>query len=329
MMNNGHNQLDPRDQAAEWFSLQQGRTLTGEERIAFDAWLCADSKHREEYRLLTQIWSLAGKLTPDDCMALAGAPPKHHLLARFAGRRPLMAGMGLACLLIAAIGVTCWAVHQPETDYVQELSTQQGERREIVMPDGSRFALNTATKAMVRYGSVERYVHLLDGEMMLTIVNDQTRPFIIESGKTRVEAGQSRVYVRKDERGVGVAVEQGELRVATGPVWARQSEQLGSGFTVSINDDHIAPMRRLDIDVVAAWTNGQMIFKDERLAVVIAEMNRYLSNPIHVHDEQAANLRIAGVFNLDDVGAFVSALPSVLPVRIQIDARGHTQIVSA
>jgi ferric-dicitrate binding protein FerR (iron transport regulator) len=44
-------------------------------------------------------------------------------------------------------------------------------------------------------------------------------------------------------------------------------------------------------------------------------MNRYATRRIVVGDEQAASLRISGVFHEGDVDGFVSTLAAYLPVR--------------
>jgi transmembrane sensor len=322
------NKNDPREVAAYWFTRLQSADVTEEERTAFDTWYQADPVHSYEYGLLERIWTLAGQVPRGSWADLTEeATPKKATTAHWLGRRQMMVGMGIACMLFAAIGLSRWSANKPDTDYIAELTTKAGERRKVTLPDGSLFELNTATRATVRYDNVQRYVHLQDGEMMLTIAADKTRPFIVEAADARLEAGTTKFNIRKDTEGLGVVVEEGELFVATGPLWGRQSEQIGAGYGTHVASGGMATMRRIDVEAVTAWTNGQLIFKDERLAVVIREMNRHLPNPIHVHNEDVANMRIAGVFNLDDVHAFVTALPAILPVRIDTDSHGHTKIM--
>ena len=54
------------------------------------------------------------------------------------------------------------------------------------------------------------------------------------------------------------------------------------------------------IERVAAWTERRLVFRGEPLSAVVAEFNRYRLQALIVDDPRLAEIRINGVFDLDD-----------------------------
>lgn len=118
--------MAPREAAAYWFTRMRSADLTDTEYTTFEQWFRADPVHRQEYRLLERVWSMAGELTDDDCARLTEAPQHQRSAFLTMGRRYMAVGMGLACMLFAAIGVSHWVTSEPDDCYVTELSAHTG-----------------------------------------------------------------------------------------------------------------------------------------------------------------------------------------------------------
>src|SRR6185437_5132157 len=69
-----------------------------------------------------------------------------------------------------------------------------------------------------------------------------------------------------------------------------------------------------DVDEATSWRNGQAVFRDERLADAIAEMNRYTEVKIVVVSPTIQDLKISGVFRTDRQDNFVAALTAFYPI---------------
>ena len=80
----------------------------------------------------------------------------------------------------------------------------------------------------------------------------------------------------------------------------------GGGETVRIQP--------VDVATLTAWRQGKTVFNDTPLAEVVREVNRYRAQPIQVAPA-LARVRISGVFDVDDTGAFLKALPALVPLR--------------
>jgi transmembrane sensor len=83
----------------------------------------------------------------------------------------------------------------------------------------------------------------------------------------------------------------------------------------------------VSIDRATAWENGEIVFENDRLASVVARINRYARQPVVITDSPTAELRISGVFHTGDVDGFVSTLVSYLPVQAEKGADGVTRLM--
>ena len=88
-------------------------------------------------------------------------------------RRPaLQWAAGLAASVIVAGGLGWWlTLSRPD-----QFQTKVGEQRSVLLADGSRVTLNTASKIEVRLQADHRVVQLLRGEALFEVAHDAQRP---------------------------------------------------------------------------------------------------------------------------------------------------------
>jgi transmembrane sensor len=63
-----------------------------------------------------------------------------------------------------------------------------------------------------------------------------------------------------------------------------------------------------------AWQRGKLIFRDQPLTEVVAELNRYARTHIVLKGAEIGRLRVSGVFPIDDA-AVLGALQKAFPIR--------------
>lgn len=202
--------------------------------------------------------------------------------------------------------------------------------------------LDTATQAEVRLYRDRREVRLIDGQAMFTVHADASQPFHVLAGFTRVTVVGTRFSVRHTRSGLGdgdtrVAVEEGRVRVRRrvpdgDGAFTDTSElvELTAGQRVAADaGGRIGPVARLAVAAVAPWREGRVSFEDTPLSQALAEFERYGDTRLVVHDPAVAALRIGGSFELRHLATFAQVLPQMLPVRLQPQRDGTTEIVSA
>jgi transmembrane sensor len=69
-----------------------------------------------------------------------------------------------------------------------------------------------------------------------------------------------------------------------------------------------------------AWRNDRLEFIDEPLSVVIDNLNRYSTQPLHIEDTDLSNLSYTGSIRTDAIDSWLGALPQVFPLRVSKQA---------
>lgn len=313
---------DPRDAAAFWFARARSGSMTEAERRAFEAWRRSSPRHEREYAKVQGIWNATTVIPPERLRALAREPGSR----RFASRRNFGIGLGLACSAAVVGGYALPWLLEGQLSYSGMLSTRRGERRQVALPDNSILQLNTATQARVMYYEHSRKVELLAGEITFSVAADAARPFYVDADKTSVRVTGTRFNVRRDGDDVRVAVDSGVVEVSSGHWWSRRTARLTAGQGVDAADGDLAAIRPVNIVALLAWQQGQIVFENTPLKQVVQEMNRYSPSAILLSDSRLGQIRIAGVFSIDNPQSFLDLLPEIAPVRILVRPNGGSII---
>jgi transmembrane sensor len=247
------------------------------------------------------------------------------------GRRSVIAA---SFILIVAGLATSWFAYAPRS-YV----TGIGERRIVVLSDGSRLSLDAATEVDVRFHDSSRQLWLKRGRANFNVAKDALRPFSVAVGRTVVVATGTEFSVEVVGGQVHVVLVEGRVAIlkdqgaATGRTHVDLTPISGSGGGQGVQADHyLTPGRELIMSAKAgdahilpvdpqrslSWESGQLIFSDEPLQTAVDRVNRYTKSPIMVGDGRAAAIPISGVFAAGDTQAFINGVTAVFPVHLAV-----------
>lgn len=311
-------------QAAQWFFLMQSGEATPAERTHWTRWREADPSHEAAWQRAEQVSRKFGMLPGGLAMPTLGRTAR-------ADRRGAV--KALAVLLTAGpAGWLAWRA-SPAREWLADHRTATGERREVRLPDGTRIQLNTATAFDVAYDKSLRLVRLRAGEILVDTAPDSVpsgdpayRPFVVETAQGRLRALGTRFVVRQHEdRRSHVAVLEGAVEVRPddardAAVVLRAGEQ--AGFSASAVDA-VVPVGP-DAD---DWSRGMLRAKNMRLHDFLAELARYRPGVLRC-DPAVAELRVSGVFQLNDTGPVLDSLPQALPVDVLFRTRYWVTVVA-
>jgi transmembrane sensor len=320
------------DQAVQWaVRLQSG--MAGEaERHACAAWRSASPLHEEAWTRVQAVEQVFGAVPAGsahaarqalEAAAQAGGKP--------ASRRRALSLLGVGALAAISAGLAArLAPWSEESAY----ASRAGERRQVVLADGTRLQLNARTVVDVTFTPLQRLLVLREGEIFIDTGADAhafagKRPFWVQAGQVRLQA-----------LGTAFAVEQAALAQATptqlhvrqglvaihlegkAPVLA----QAGETYRISDGDRSAPVVRVLQPESdPTAWLDGALVAKRMRLDAFAAALSRYHREPVFC-DAGAAALRVSGVFQLDGPQAAeraLDALAATLPVRIERTGKGE------
>lgn len=310
------------DQAAEWLTLLMSGEATPEDKLQWQRWRESDPDNECAWQ---HIESVTGWLENMQAQVTYGAlsPYAQSKGPISAGRRKTIALLSGAVVLLGsgalASRTNMWQL--ATADY----RTARGEQRSMTLDDGTVVTLNTASAIDVRFDEYTRVVHLLSGEIALMTrhaVSGQAsdpRPLYVQTAEGRIRSLGTHFSVRQWQGHTTVAVLQSAVEVVpaqspTTHIIVKQGQSLL--FTSRDVAGEPAPMEEQQL----AWFKGQIIADNMRLGNFMEELARYLPGIVRCEPE-AADLRFSGVFPLNDIPGILTALPSVLPVRVRSRTR--------
>ena len=295
------------------------------------AWQARSAAHRLAFERCTDTWQDVPGLTLSGYAAVVGAahPEAPNLTRRAA----------LACAALAGVALVVW---RPWAR-VDIFETGVGEQRVVLLPDGTRMTLNTATRIGVTLTKAKRTVQVIRGEALFEIAKDAARPFVVQVADANVMATGTTFLVRTtpqgDDEAFGVTLIEGQVivRRAGDAAHGRPDEPVvmtpGERLRVRLAgaDARDAPGSRLDrpkIEHLTAWKRGEVVLDDVPMTDAVAEMNRYSNLPVGIVNVEAIGaLRVSGVMRAGDSEAFARAVAKLhslsvrmTPGRIELDA---------
>ncbi|MDD2059773.1 FecR family protein [Pseudomonas sp. GD03860] len=204
-------------------------------------------------------------------------------------------------------------------DWTSDYASGTGERRSFRLPDGSLLQLNTDSAADLAFDSRQRLIRLKRGEMMLTCANDTAhpagRPLLVQTRHALLEGFDARIVVRQEADCTQVSISQGNLAVhAPGAL-----QWFSAGQSVRVDVLGVSLLQQQTMDA-GAWVEGLIVTRDMRLAEFLAEIGRYRHGYLSCADD-IADLRLSGVFRLQDTDKLLQLLPQTLPVKLSYRTR--------
>lgn len=105
-----------------------------------------------------------------------------------------------------------------------------------------------------------------------------------------------------------------EHAVAIRPLNGGEETLLKAGERAAFSHERLGPARVLS-PRATAWTRGQIIAEGWRLGELAAELARYRPGILRC-DPAVAQLRISGVFQVDDTDQALAIIEETLPVQV-------------
>ena len=320
----GRKQTGPegtRADAAGWVVRLTAAEAGEGEWLAFAAWLEATPGGREAYDAALALWLLADQAGADDGRqdrrggASRGAP----LLSRFGGMAALGLG-GLGAAISAAFVLTLHTApalqaSRPATAAPLVYAAAPGQRRSVVLADGTALELNGGSRVEVVLDAHQRRVVMSEGEVAFAVVHDPNRPFAVSIGDRQVRDLGTEFDIRRAGGKIRVTVRKGAVEVASNGTSAETPIALGAGRQL-LHDEvtGASSVRSVSADEVFAWKQGRLIYRDQPLRVVVDDLNRTFPHAVRIEGERVAALRFTGVLAVDGEEATIRRLVALLPI---------------
>ena len=333
------------EEAAAFRARQSSCPLPEEEEVGFQTWLRASHDHSRAWNRQVKLWARLDDARASPAVA-AMADAALVRLRQHGNRRRFWKYASSPAASVLAVAIV-WRAHAPTQDVirgtasspllardmldprkapmVRDASTKVGERALIQLSDGSQVTLNTDSEIHADMSGAARKVTLLRGEAYFDVAKDAAHPFVVRVGSRQIVAVGTAFDVKIQPEMLKVNLVQGKVRVehivanhtssATTPNPAAPI-MMGAGSSLvaqASGEERVGP---LNVDREVGWRYGKLVFQDERIAEVIAEMNRYSNLKIEIRDPQIGERLLSGVFDPSGIAELARVLESYRLARI-------------
>lgn len=295
---------DDRAAAMRWFLVLNEEPVSAEDRAAFARWLAGGEGRVAAYARAEELWDRFGAVQP--------AWQRMQARRRVSRRAVLTGGVALMAGAAASGLVAPGRLLADET-------TGTGERRRLVLADGSRVELGGRSALSTRLDAGRRLVTLEVGEAWFRPAADP-RPFVLRTGQGLITATATTTTVAgafdvKRRGGVTIAAAlEGGLRLhpaAGAPV------DLPAGHRSAFDARAAGEPRPCRAQEVLAWRRDRIVFEDETLAAVVEDLERYRPGRIVPVGARVAGLKVTAVFDLTRPDRALDILAETLDLRIR------------
>jgi transmembrane sensor len=225
----------------------------------------------------------------------------------------------LAAAALGTVAIGIGAYIGLESSRGQTLTTARGEQRSLVLADGSRVILDTATRLRLHFSRERRALELLTGQAHFDVAKDPARPFIVTAGDKQVIAVGTAFDVSRELGVTSVMLTEGKIVVRQDGAAHVLDQTLSPGDRLIFQPDTRVRQDRPNIAAATAWQTGQVVFDDVPLSEAVEHMNRYESKPIVIADPAVGSLHISGAYKSGNADAFVKSVSILLPVVATAD----------
>lgn len=299
--------------------------IDDKEKEFFESWLNQCEENSNEFNLHKKVWEeMQIRFLPEDSESvfkniLNGIDDQQELdlqekqkITSSKGRQRFIIGAKIAAtllLFVTALYVFKTFVND-RTHVATIINTVEkqniaGQKSKIFLPDGSVVWLNAESKITFpeKFSDEKREINLT-GEAFFKVIKNPDQPFIVKSGSisTTVLGTSFNVRAFENESNVFVALKNGKVRVEALEKENFPAMFLEPGEAVKYNkSEGTAKKEEFDQELLLAWKDGIIVFKDAGLDEIINTLSRWYGVQFEVKNKSNEKWEYTGSFDNENL----------------------------
>ncbi len=265
---------------------------TPEELAEIKNWLGKDIDNLEMLDEVFNIYSISTvlppPLNPDTQKAWSKIDQKISLKNSFIFK--LRYAAAIAAVLVLGLALWGFIDNYLRLDQLShqftEIYTLPGQKTNVTLPDGSKVWLNSASmlKYPTDFNTREREV-VLTGEAFFDVHKDKSKRFRVKCGGLNVDVYGTSFNVKNypDEYIQEVTVAEGIVGITSN---SKEIKQITKGEQATLNKESGEVIfDKENADVVAAWKNNELIFRNTPIEEVIKALESWYGVKISIDNQ--------------------------------------------
>jgi len=234
-----------------------------------------------------------------------------------------------AILLLPVIAMSAFYLyfersnHEQLTTVYNTVETPLGMRSSLMLPDGTKVWLNAGSKISypVLFSDDCRKVSL-SGEAYFEVKKDKKWPFMVSAKNMNILVSGTifncNAYPENDQ--IQTVLVEGEVSLVNSSATVNVTMRPGELATFS-NNNHQVIKVKTDLQKYVAWKSGKLMFRDDKMNMVVEKLERWYNVEFEIQDSEIANYVYTATFIDESLDQVLKMLTLSAPIRYTISER--------
>jgi transmembrane sensor len=309
------------EQAALWLLKLQSADCTEQDRLAFLAWQQQDPQHaamaEKMQANLGQFEPLKRQQIPHQIVERSVKHSQEHELFK---PYPLLSVILILCLAVV-IGQLAMQQH-----WFADRHNAYNAWAVEQLADHSEIKLSGQTAYNIHFDAQHRQIELLEGNILVDVAKDATRPFVVLTKYAHIQALGTRFLVHQVEGATVLSMLHSStvvsVELANG---TRQQRRVEAGQQLWIDAQGMHASQRISVALAEqAWHSHRLAIDLMPLDQVLAILQSYEPRKIQYNAAALHGVQVSALLPLD--GTALNLLESTLAIQVEQDLFGRWQV---
>ncbi|MCL3781849.1 DUF4974 domain-containing protein [Prolixibacteraceae bacterium JC049] len=238
-----------------------------------------------------------------------------------------------AAMLVMVLGGLLWLTfsernggNNPYNDVYTSFSTANGQRAKLVLPDSTVVWLNSGTTLSYLFNEEKKRDVILNGQAFFQVRKDNERPFTVHANKMDVVVLGTcfDVETYDDDKETSVVLQSGKVRLNYKQRTSKVKVLHPGEMAVLDKVSNSLKVNRTDIQKHISWKNNLLIFKNEPMKKVIADLERWFNVEVTVLDHEVYNSIFTGTVTNESYDEIFQLIEYSCPIDCEIEPNNST-----
>jgi transmembrane sensor len=189
--------------------------------------------------------------------------------------------------------------------------------------DAQQFKLSDGSQVIIKSGQLlypkkfdggKRIVKLNSGKVFFDIAPDKSKPFEIEANQTLITVVGTEFEIVSYTDYTQVMVREGKVKFTTPDGEVMLTAGMGAKY---VSKDQKLEEIKVKGKNTFAYTTGELVFENDRLADVVKDLNQYYDSEILIGNMELENCRITSTFPHEKLENVLAVIAGTLGLDVQ------------
>ncbi|MDB4926541.1 FecR family protein [Mucilaginibacter sp.] len=201
------------------------------------------------------------------------------------------------------------------------ISTPKGGQWQVILPDGSKVWLNSASSFSypAMFGKQKDRLVQLSGEAYFEVAKDRLHPFIVKTDKQNVEVLGTHFNINAypDEPAVKTTLAEGSVKVSD---LFGKTKFLTPGQQSLLKNGNLT-VGEANVEEALAWKNGYFRFNDEDIQSIMRKLSRWYHIDVQYNDNAPIGGLNGKISRYKNISQVLQALEATKTVHFKMEGR--------